>query len=65
MSFANQFLGMIKLAKDGKSMSAEVHDIDPAQDQMLALTKLRTTGFTIDKLTPEQEKYANAYLEGT
>jgi adenosylhomocysteinase len=65
MSFANQFLGMVKLAKDGKSMAMGVHDIDPAQDQMLALTKLKTMGFTIDKLTPEQARYADAYLEGT
>lgn len=65
MSFANQFLGMLKLARDGKSLSVGVHDIDPAQDQMLALTKLRTMGHSIDKLTPEQEKYANNYLEGT
>lgn len=65
MSFANQFLGMLKLAKDGKSLDVGVHDIDPAQDQMLALTKLRTMGLAIDKLTPEQERYARAYLEGT
>jgi len=65
MSFANQFLGMVKLAKDGKSMPPGVHDIDPAQDQMLALTKLRTQGYSIDKLTPEQVRYADAYLEGT
>src|SRR5689334_4848006 len=38
MSFANQFLGMVKLAKDGKSMAAGVHDIAPEQDQMLAMT---------------------------
>src|ERR1035437_6281229 len=61
MSFANQFLGMLRLAKEGKSLAPGVHDIDPAQDQMLALTKLRTMGLGIDKLTPEQVKYADAY----
>jgi adenosylhomocysteinase len=65
MSFANQFLGMVKLAKDGKSMLAGVHDIDPAQDQILAMTKLRTMGYAIDTLTPEQARYADDYLEGT
>ncbi len=65
MSFANQFLGMVKLAQDGKTMAATVHDIDPAQDQMLAEIKLRTQGYQIDTLTPEQIKYANNYLEGT
>jgi S-adenosylhomocysteine hydrolase len=29
------------------------------------MTKLRTTGIQIDKLTAEQEHYATAYLEGT
>jgi S-adenosylhomocysteine hydrolase len=56
---------MVKLAKEGKALSMGVHDIDPAQDQMLALTKLRTMGLAIDKLTTEQERYANNYLEGT
>lgn len=65
MSFANQFLGMVKLAEEGKSMKAGVHDIDPAQDQMLARIKLQTQGYSIDALTPEQIKYADNYLEGT
>jgi len=33
MSFANQFLAMCRLAKEGKSMKPIVYDIDPAQDQ--------------------------------
>jgi adenosylhomocysteinase len=65
MSFANQFLGMVKLAKEGKEMAAGVHDIDPAQDQMLALTKLKTMHMSIDQLSAEQIKYADNYLEGT
>ena len=65
MSFANQFLGMVQLAQNGKNMAAGVHDIDPVQDQTLALTKLRTMGLGIDKLTDEQIKYGSAYLEGT
>lgn len=65
MSFANQFLGMVKLAKEGKSMKAGVHDITEAQDQELAGFKLKTMGLSIDKLTPEQIKYAGNYLEGT
>jgi adenosylhomocysteinase len=65
MSFANQFLGMVRMAKEGKSLKPGVYDIPPEQDQELALTKLKTQGLNIDKLTPEQERYANAYLEGT
>lgn len=65
MSFANQFLGMVKLAQDGKAMKPGVHDITEEQDQMLAGIKLRTQGYSIDKLTPEQVRYAKAYAEGT
>lgn len=65
MSFANQFLGMIRMAKEGKGMKPGVYDIPEAQDQELAGTKLRTMGIGIDALTPEQIAYANDYLEGT
>jgi adenosylhomocysteinase len=65
MSFANQFLGMVRLAKEGKSMKPIVHDIDPAQDQEIASIKLAALGMSIDKLTPEQAKYASDYSAGT
>jgi adenosylhomocysteinase len=65
MSFANQFLGMVRLAKEGKSMKPIVYDIDPAQDQEIAMIKLGALGMSIDKLTPEQVKYASDYSAGT
>lgn len=65
MSFANQFLGMVRLAKEGKTMKAGVHDIDPAQDQELASLKLGTMGVKIDKLSEEQIRYSNDYTAGT
>lgn len=65
MSFANQFLGMVKLAQEGKDMKAGVYDIEDAQDQELALTKLNCVGASLDELTAEQKKYATNYLEGT
>src|SRR4051812_7183518 len=40
MSFANQFLGLLKLAKDGKSLEKKVYELPPEQDQEIALTKL-------------------------
>jgi adenosylhomocysteinase len=64
MSFANQFLGMVRLAKEGKTMKPIVYDIDPAQDQEIALVKLHSMGMKLDKLTPEQQKYAD-YSVGT
>ncbi|MEN9784837.1 MAG: adenosylhomocysteinase [Pseudomonadota bacterium] len=65
MSFANQFLGMIRMAKEGASMTPGVYDIPESQDQELAGTKLATMGLSIDALTDEQVAYANNYLEGT
>ncbi len=65
MSFANQFLGMIRLAQEGKSMKPIVYDIDPAQDQRIALLKLHSIGMGLDELTDEQKKYASDYSAGT
>lgn len=65
MSFANQFLAMVRLALEGKSMGPHVHDIPPAQDQELAALKLATMGVRIDALTPEQIAYHSDYMAGT
>lgn len=65
MSFANQFKGMIYLAREGKNLKPKVYDIDPAQDQEIALIKLQSMGLGLDKLTPEQERYASDYSVGT
>ncbi len=65
MSFANQFLGMVRLAQEGKMMKPTVYDIDPAQDEEIALTKLHAIGMKLDELTPEQKKYADDYSAGT
>ena len=54
MSFANQFLGMLKLAKEGKTLEKKVYELPPEQDQEIARTKLATMGLAIDKLTQEQ-----------
>ncbi len=65
MSFANQFLGMLHMAKAGKSLEIKVHDVSAEQDQELAALKLETMGIRIDELTPEQIAYASDYLAGT
>jgi adenosylhomocysteinase len=65
MSFANQYLGMVRLAKEGKTMKPTVYDIDPAQDQEIARVKLASLGMSLDALTPEQAKYADDYSAGT
>jgi adenosylhomocysteinase len=65
MSFANQFLSLIRCAKEGKSLEVKVHDIPEEQDQELALLKLKTMGIAIDTLTNDQLKYRDDYLAGT
>ncbi|NCG00662.1 MAG: adenosylhomocysteinase [Euryarchaeota archaeon] len=65
MSFANQFLSLCRLAKEGSSMGKEVYDITTKQDQDLATTKLETLGFSIDVLTDAQLAYLDDYTVGT
>jgi adenosylhomocysteinase len=65
MSFANQFLALCRLAKEGKSYSNSVYDISKEQDSELASLKLSTTGISIDSLTDEQIKYSTDYSAGT
>jgi adenosylhomocysteinase len=65
MSFANQFLSLVRLAKDGTKMKPLVYDIPAEQDQELAKLKLDTLGLRIDKLTKEQKAYETDYLSGT
>lgn len=68
MSFANQFMSQLRLAeldKKGKRLEDTVHDIPAAQDQEIALVKLRTQGMGIDRLTPDQVRYMDDYSSGT
>ncbi|HUT64777.1 MAG TPA: adenosylhomocysteinase [Spirochaetota bacterium] len=65
MSFANQFLSMIRGAREGKSLEVRVHDIPKEQDQELAMLKLGTMGMSIDTLTKQQLTYRDDYLAGT
>ncbi|HEY7957161.1 MAG TPA: adenosylhomocysteinase [Polyangia bacterium] len=65
MSFANQFLGLLKLAREGKSLDKKVYELPPEQDQEIARTKLHTMGLAIDTLTEEQKIYATDYSAGT
>jgi adenosylhomocysteinase len=65
MSFANQFLSLIRLSKEGKSMEKKVYYIDKSQDNEIASVKLATMGKRIDTLTPEQVAYLNGFESGT
>ncbi|MSP16974.1 MAG: adenosylhomocysteinase [Myxococcales bacterium] len=65
MSFANQFLALCRLAKDGKTLAKKVYELPPELDQELAQLKLGTIGVAIDALTDEQKRYAADYSAGT
>jgi adenosylhomocysteinase len=65
MSFANQFLSMIRLANEGKTMTPMVYDIPESQDQEIATMKLGTMGIELDVLTAEQIRYRDEYSAGT
>jgi adenosylhomocysteinase len=65
MSFANQFLALCALAKNGKNLEKKVYELPPEQDQELAQLKLKTMGMSIDKLTAEQVTYLTDYSAGT
>ncbi|HIJ99541.1 TPA: adenosylhomocysteinase [archaeon] len=65
MSFANQFMSMISLVENKGSLENKVHDIYAEQDCDIATLKLKTMGFSLDKLTAEQVKYLTDYAAGT
>jgi len=65
MSFANQFLSMIYLSKNGDKLENKVYRVPDEQDQEIARLKLETMGIRIDSLTEEQMKYKTNYQEGT
>jgi adenosylhomocysteinase len=65
MSFANQFLSVIKLAQYGHTMKPSVYNIDRSQDQEIALAKLQSMSVEIDSLTPTQKTYLEGFSEGT
>src|SRR5919198_1185711 len=65
MSFANQFLSVIKLAQQGHIMKSGVYNIDRSQDQEIALAKLQSMSVEIDSLTPMQKAYLEGFNEGT
>jgi len=65
MSFANQFLSLLRCSREGKKLEVKVHDVPVEQDQELARLKLKTMGIEIDTLTQDQEQYRDDYTAGT
>jgi adenosylhomocysteinase len=64
MSFSTQALAAEWMAKQ-KSLAPGVYDVSEEIENMVASTKLSSMGLSIDKLTPEQQKYLQSWEEGT
>ena len=65
MSFANQFMSILRLAKEGKNLKPDVYEIPRSQDEEVARVKLDSMGIEIDKLSKEQVEYLTGWEEGT
>lgn len=65
MSFANQCFSVLHLARFGKDLEKKVYPVPKEIDEEIARLKLASMGVAIDKLTPAQRKYLDAWKEGT
>ncbi len=65
MSFANQALGAEFMVRNAAKLENHVYPIPSEIDREIARLKLAAMGVTIDRLSPEQEKYLNSWQEGT
>jgi adenosylhomocysteinase len=65
MSFANQALGAEFMVRNAAKLEHRVYPIPSEIDREIARLKLAAMGVTIDRLSPEQEKYLNSWEEGT
>jgi adenosylhomocysteinase len=65
MSFANQSLCAEYMVKNASRLERKVYVVPENIDKEIARLKLAAMGVTIDKLTPEQEKYLASWQEGT
>ena len=65
MSFANQFLAVLRLVQSGGNLKPLVYKVERSQDQEIAMAKLQAMGIEIDRLSPEQQTYLEGFSEGT
>ena len=65
MSFATQALSSEYVVKNKGTLENKVYVLPTALEQEIAMMKLCSLGFALDKLTPEQEKYLTSWEEGT
>ena len=65
MSFANQALACEYLVKEGRKLAQKVYPVPVEIDREIARLKLETMGVTLDRLTPEQQRYLSSWEMGT
>jgi adenosylhomocysteinase len=65
MSFANQALTVLHIRRSGGALANGVHPVPGEIDREVARLKLDAMGVRIDRLTAEQERYLDAWREGT
>jgi len=65
MSFATQALATEFCIRNKGRLGNKVHDVPLEIEQYVSREKLASMGITIDKLTPEQQKYLSGWEHGT
>jgi adenosylhomocysteinase len=65
MSFANQALCAEYMVRHCEELDKKVYSVPEDIDKEIARLKLKSMFVTLDKLTPEQEKYLASWQEGT
>jgi adenosylhomocysteinase len=65
MSFANQALAAEYMVKNHAALENRVYPVPEEIDREIARLKLEAMGTTIDRPTPEQERYMSSWEEGT
>jgi adenosylhomocysteinase len=65
MSFANQFLSVLRLVNERGKLKAGVYPVPREQDEEVARLKLESMGIKIDTLNEEQRRYLSEWREGT
>lgn len=65
LSFCGQALACQYLVDHKGKMKNEVITLPPEIDDRISHLQLKAMGLSLDKLTPEQEKYLASWQEGT
>ena len=60
-SFSNQILSVLYILKNHKKMGNKIINVPEEIDKQVAVDALHAMDVKIDKLSPEQVKYANSW----